>query len=63
MVDFENYTPVKKDNLHSNVAARKRKSLPIAPITLEERVKDLPSIYTEIPTDCGKKVEAAKILF
>ena len=29
----------------------------------EEKSKDLPSIYTEIPTDRAKKIEAAKELF
>ena len=29
----------------------------------EEKSKDLPSIYTEIPTDRAKKIEAAKEFF
>ena len=61
--DFENYTPVKKDKLCSNVTDQKRKLLPIAPITSEEKLKDLASIYTQIPTDCSKKIEAAKNFF
>ena len=40
-----------------------KKLLPIAPITSEERLKDLPSIYTQIPTDRAKKIEAAKNFF
>ena len=45
------------------MTTRKRKLLPIAPITSEERLKDLPSIYTQIPTDHAKKIEAAKNFF
>ena len=33
------------------------------PLTLEDRLKDLPSIYTQIPADRVKKIEAAKNIF
>ena len=42
------------------MTAWKRKKLPI---TSEERLKDLPSIFTQIPTDRAKKIEAAKEFF
>ena len=42
----------KKDKLDSNVTARKRKLLLIAPMTSEERLKDLPSIYTHTNRSC-----------
>ena len=44
----------------SNITVRKRK---LYLLTSEERLKDLPSIYTEIPTDRAKKIEAAKEFF
>ena len=47
----------KKPKPHSNVTIRKRK---LFPITSEERLKDLPSVYKQIPTDHAKKIEAAK---
>ena len=43
-----------------NVTVRKRKFLPL---TSEERLKDLPSIYTKISGDCAKKIESAKEIF
>ena len=33
------------------------------PITSERRLKELPSLYTEISTDQTKKIEAAKKVF
>ena len=33
------------------------------PLILEEGLKDLPSIFTQIPTDQAKKIEAAKEFF
>ena len=50
----------KKKNPYDNVTTRKRKLLPI---TSGGRLKELPSIYTEIPTDQSKKIEAAKKVF
>ena len=61
--DFENYTPVEKVNFIQMWRLEKRELLPIAPITSEERLKDLPSSYTQIPTDHAKKIEAAKNVF
>ena len=45
--NFENYNLHKK-KLNSNVTLQKRK---LYPLTSEERLKDLPSIFTQIPTD------------
>ena len=33
------------------------------PLTSEDRLKDLPSIYTQIPADPAQKIEAAKNVF
>ena len=33
------------------------------PLTSEDRLKDLPSIYTQIPANRAKKIQAAKNLF
>ena len=44
----------------SNITVRKRK---LYPLTSEERLKDIPSLYTEIPTDHVKKIVAAKEFF
>ena len=49
-----------RKNPYANVTTQKRKLLPI---TSNERMKDLPSIYTKIPTDLAKKIEAAKQVF
>ena len=35
----------------------------ILPLTSEDRLKYLPSIYTQIPADWAKKVDAAKNVF
>ena len=47
-------------NEFKNVTVRKRKLLPL---TSEEKLKDLPSIYTTIPADRTKKFESAKEIF
>ena len=46
-----------RKNLYDYVTTRKRKLLPI---TSERRLKELPSLYTEISTDQTKKITAAK---
>ena len=56
----ENFEGNELKNKFKNVTIRKRKLLPL---TSEDRLKDLPSIYTKIPTDKFKKVEAAKEVF
>ena len=38
-----------------NVTIRKRKLLPL---TLEDRLKELPIIYSKIPIDSHKKIES-----
>ena len=58
--NFENYNLPKKDKLNSNITLRKRK---LYPLTSEERLKDLPSIFIQIPTDRAKRIEAAKEFF
>ena len=50
----------KRKNPYDNVTNRKRKLLPI---TSEDRLKVLPSLYTEVPTDQSKKIEATKKVF
>ena len=55
--NFKNSNLRKKDKLNSNVTLRKRK---LNPLTSEERLKDLPSIFTQIPTNRAKRIEAAK---
>ena len=56
----ENFESNKLKNKFKNVTIRKRKLLPL---TSEDRLKDLPSIYTQIPADQAKKIEAAKNVF
>ena len=46
----------KKDELDSNVTLRKRK---LFPLTLEERLKDSPNVFAEIPANRVKGIEAA----
>ena len=58
--NFENYNLHKKDKLNSNVTLWKRK---LYPLTSEERLKDLPSIFTQIPTDRAKRIEVAEEFF
>ena len=56
----ENFEGNKLKNKFKNVTIRKRKLLLL---TSEDRLKDLPSVYTKIPTDIFKKIEAAKNVF
>ena len=49
-----------RKNPYDNVKTRKRKLLSI---TSERRLKELPSLYTEISTDQTKKITAAKKIF
>ena len=56
----ENFENSRLTKSRSNIIARKRK---LYPLTSEERLKDLASIYTEIPTDHTKINEAAKEFF
>ena len=64
--NFENYKRIENQRKERNrkpyakVTTRKRKLLPIVS---EERLKDLPTIYKQIPTDRAKKIEAAKQVF
>ena len=46
-----------RKNLYDNVTTRKRKLLPI---TSERRLKELPSLYTEISTAQTKKITVAQ---
>ena len=48
-----------RKNPYDNVTTRKRKLLPI---TSERRLKELPSLYTDISTDQTKKIVAKKFL-
>lgn len=50
----------KVKNLINNIDSKRRKLLPL---TSNERLEELPSIYTEIPTDETKKIEAASKVF
>ena len=56
----ENFESNKLKNKFKNVTIRKRKLLPL---TSADRLKDLLSIYTQIPVDWAKKIEAAKNVF
>ena len=56
----ENFENSRLKKHKSNITVRKRK---LYPLTSEERLKDLPSIYTEIPTDRAIEIEAAKEFF
>ena len=56
----ENFESNKLKNRFINVTIRKRK---LPPLTSEDVLKDLPSIYAQIPTDWAKKIEAAKSIF
>ena len=58
--NFENYNVQKKDKLNPNVTLQKIKW---NSLTSEERLKDLPSISTQIATDRAKRIEAAKEFF
>ena len=50
-----------RKNPYQNVTTRKRKKL--MPIISEKRLKELPSIYTEITADQANKTEAGKKVF
>ena len=56
----ENYKGNEVDNKFKNVTIRKRKLLPL---TLEDRLENLPSIYAKVPADRTKKIESAKEIF
>ena len=56
----ENFESNELKNKFKNVTIRKRRLLPL---TSEDRLKDLPSIYTQISVDRAKKIEAAKKVF
>ena len=56
----ENFESNKLKNKFKNVTIRKRKLLPL---TSEDRLKGLPSIYTKIPAYVAKKIEVAKNVF
>ena len=56
----ENFESNKFKNKFKNVTIRKRKLLPL---TSEDRLKGLPSIYTQIPADRAKKIEEAESVF
>ena len=56
----ENFENKQLKNKFKNVTVRKRKLLPL---TSEDRLKELPSIYTKIPADRTKKIESAKEIF
>ena len=69
--NFEEFEPIgntlrtsrfdNRKNPYQNVTTRKRKKL--MPIISEKRLKELPSIYTEITADQTTKIEAAKNVF
>ena len=56
-VDYKNR---KQKNKFKNVTTRKRKLLPL---TSEDRLKELPSIYSLVSADKTKKTESAKNIF
>ena len=56
----ENFESNELKNKFKNVTIQKRRLLPL---TSEDRLKDLPSIYTQISVDRAKKIEAAKKVF
>ena len=56
----ENFENKELKNKFKNVTVRKRKLLPL---TSEDRLKELLSIYTKIPADRTKKTESTKEIF
>ena len=56
----ENFQSNELKNKFKNVTIRERRLLPL---TSEDILKDLPNIYTQIPADWAKKIEAAKNVF
>ena len=53
----ENFERNELKNKFKNVTIRKRRLLPLMS---EDRLKDLPSIYTQIPADQAKKLRRHK---
>ena len=67
-LDFERNISPKKNRRnkrrkipYENIATQKGKQ--VMPITSEKRLKELPSIYTEIPADQTGKIEGTKTFF
>ena len=56
----ENFENKELKNNFKNVTVRKIKLLPL---TSEDRLKQLPSIYAKLLADCTKKIESAKEIF
>ena len=56
----DNFESGESKNKFKNVIIRKRKLLLL---TSEDRLKDIPSIYTKISADRAKKIEAAENVF
>ena len=56
----ENFESNELKNKFKNVTIRKRRLLPLMS---QDRLKDLPSIYTQILAERAKKIEAAKSVF
>ena len=56
----ENFESNELKNKFKNVTIRKRRLLPLMS---QDRLKDLPSIYTQILAERAKKIEAAKNVF
>ena len=56
----ENFENKELKNKFQNVTVRKRKLLPL---TSEDRIKDLPTIYTTVPADSTKTIESTKDIF
>ena len=56
----ENFESYELENKFKNVTIQKRRLLAL---TSEDRLKDITSIYTQIPVDWAKKIEAAKNIF
>ena len=56
----ENFESSELKNKFKNATTRKRK---LIPLTSEDRLKVIPSIYTKIPADPAKKIEGAKNFF
>ena len=56
----QNFENKQAKNKFKNVTVRKRKLLLL---TSEDRLKELPSIYSKIPADSTKKIESAKEIF
>ena len=61
----QDYKNKKFSNKFPYITTRKRKSLNIyqKPLTFEDRLKDLPSMFKRIPADDHKKIESKKEIF